>query len=118
MARTDPCFFPFDNFYLGFSGNIMPCCHLRSDRAEHENYRIGNLRNFGSIFEAFTSAGAAAWRREMVHNNPKSYPCNDCAAPFMPDTEQARQIFERSHRRYVLKESQIDRQESHLDAGQ
>ena len=48
--RTAPCFFPFAHFHIGFSGNIVPCCHIRSDRPEHEEYLIGNLSEYGSIF--------------------------------------------------------------------
>jgi hypothetical protein len=104
-VRTDPCGSPFAHFVVGYAGNVVPCCQIRSDNAEHEPYRIGNLRGFGSIFRAFTSPAAVAWRRALVHDGAKAGPCETCSAPLRPDTEEARRIFRRAHRRCALGEA-------------
>ena len=99
--RTPGCFFPFAHFVMGFNGLIAPCCHIRSDRPEHKDYIYGNLRDYGSIFQAFTSAPAAAWRREMSSSQEKRSPCDTCAAGILPDPK-SREAFEQAHRRHVL----------------
>jgi hypothetical protein len=78
--RKAPCTFPFIHFVIGYNGMIAPCCHIRSDRPEHASYVYGNLRDYGSIFQAFTSAPAAAWRRELATTLEKRSPCDTCSA--------------------------------------
>ncbi|WP_367183178.1 SPASM domain-containing protein [Cypionkella sp.] len=59
---------------MGFNGNVVPCCHIRSDRPEHAKNVIGNLGRSASIFDIFFSEKAAAWRRGLVHNGPNPAP--------------------------------------------
>lgn len=99
-VRTDPCYFPFAHFYVGFSGNIVPCCHIRSDRPEHERYLIGNLKNYDTIYQAFTSEAAVGWRRELVHNMPKKSPCDTCSVAPLPHPRSA-QLFQQAYEKYV-----------------
>ncbi|MDB5436319.1 MAG: hypothetical protein JWR47_2576 [Phenylobacterium sp.] len=98
--RTASCFFPFAHFVIGFNGLIAPCCHIRSDRPEHKPYIYGNLRDYDSIFQAFTSAPAAAWRRELVGGQEKRRPCDTCSAGVLQKPED-RDAFAEAHRRYV-----------------
>ncbi len=79
-VRTLPCHFPFAHFYVGFEGDIVPCCHIKGDRPEHKDYRIGALRDYGSIFEAFAGRTAVEWRRHLISFQPKSGPCSTCTA--------------------------------------
>ena len=99
--RTAPCFFPFAHFIIGFSGNIVPCCHIRSDRPEHEDYLIGNLSEYGSIFQAFAGQRAASWRRELVNSQEKKKPCDTCTAAFLQGP-QAAAAFDQAWREHVL----------------
>jgi radical SAM protein with 4Fe4S-binding SPASM domain len=99
--RTAPCFFPFAHFHIGFSGNIVPCCHIRSDRPEHEEYLIGNLTEYGSIFQAFAGQRAAGWRRELVGAQEKKKPCDTCTAAFLQGPEAAA-AFDRAWREHLL----------------
>jgi hypothetical protein len=79
--RTDPCTFVFAHVIMGFTGNVVPCCHIRSDRPEHAAHVIGNLGQAKSIFDIFFSAKAAAWRRGLIHDRAKTGPCATCTAP-------------------------------------
>ena len=99
--RSAPCFFPFAHFHIGFSGNVVPCCHIRSDRPEHAPYLYGNLRDYGSIFQAFASEKAAAWRRELVGPQEKRSPCDSCTAAFLQAPEAA-SAFDKAWRQHVL----------------
>lgn len=80
--RTDPCNFPFAHFTMGYSGNIVPCCHIVSDAPAHEHLRIGNLADFDSIYQAYASEKAAAWRRALIGYGEKAEPCRSCSVPF------------------------------------
>ena len=81
--RTDPCSFVFSHVHMGFGGNVVPCCHIRSDRPEHAAHVVGNLDRAASIFDIFFGARAAAWRRALINDRVKSGPCATCTAPVM-----------------------------------
>lgn len=99
--RSAACFFPFAHFVMSFNGLIAPCCHIRSDRPEHRDYIYGNLRDYGSIFQAFTSGPGAAWRRELSSSREKRSPCDTCAAGILTNATATRQ-FEDAHQRHVV----------------
>ena len=98
-ARTHPCHFPFGHFHVGFSGNVTPCCHVRSDSAAHAEYLYGNLDGFESIFQAWAGNNGAAWRRELITPLPKKSPCNTCSVGFLDGgaavLQQARVVWQR-----------------------
>lgn len=100
-ARTAPCHFPFAHFHVGFSGNVTPCCHIRSDAAEHAQFLYGNLSEFGSIYEVWASQVGAAWRRELISSMPKRSPCNTCSVGFLDGKERSRAQAEFVWRRLV-----------------
>lgn len=100
-VRTAPCTFVFQHLHVGYTGNVVPCCHIRSDRPEHAAHVIGNVAEAGSIFPIFGSAKAAAWRRGMINNRPKSGPCAHCTAPMIPGDANALAQFARADRDYA-----------------
>ena len=77
--RTASCHLVFAHFSVGFSGNVTPCCHVRSDSPENSEYLYGNLDQFDSIFQAWGSQEGAAWRRELITDLPKREPCATCS---------------------------------------
>lgn len=105
-VRTAPCHFPFAHFHVGFSGNVTPCCHVRSDSPEHAGYIYGNLDDYGSIFEAWASRNGAAWRSELITDQPKRSPCDTCTVGFLNgdanSLQQARAIWLRHVQNGVL----------------
>ncbi len=100
--RTAPCYFPFAHFYVGYGGNIVPCCHIRSDAAAHQPYVIGNVRDFGSIFEAFASERAVAWRRHLISLEEKKEPCRSCSVSFLSAKPEDLDRLRKIHREQVL----------------
>lgn len=82
-VRTKPCHFPFFHFHIGYTGNVVPCCHILSDHPDHAAFRIGNLADFQSIYLAYTSAAAVAWRRHLAGFAEKRDPCTTCDAVFL-----------------------------------
>lgn len=83
--RSAPCSFPFQHFVVSYNGLVAPCCHIRSDRPEHERYIYGDLADYGSIFEIFTNAAAVAWRKEVGGLQEKRSPCDTCSAGVMKE---------------------------------
>lgn len=101
--RTNPCTFVFSHFHMGFGGNVVPCCHIRSDRPEHAQHVVGNLGGANSIFDIFFGGKAAAWRRALVDDRPKAGPCATCTAPVMiTHPPNWREILRSIHQRYVV----------------
>lgn len=107
--RTDPCTFVFSHFHMGFTGNVVPCCHIRSDRPEHAKHVVGNLEQSDSIFDIFFGEKAAAWRRGLIHNREKTGPCATCTAPVMINSPSNwREVLEATYQRHVVKVTQTD----------
>jgi len=90
-ARMAPCHFPFAHFHVGFSGNVTPCCHVRSDAPQHAGYLYGNLDQYGSIFQAWAGRQGAAWRSDLITDSPKRAPCDGCSVGFLDGSEKALQ---------------------------
>lgn len=100
--RTDPCSFVFQHLHMGFTGNVVPCCHIRSDRPEHAKHVIGNLDRAASIFDIFFSAKAAAWRRGLIHDRAKTGPCATCTAPVTVNAPNWRAALQSAYVRHVV----------------
>jgi hypothetical protein len=83
-VREAPCFFPFHTFNVSYGGNISPCCQIRGDIPIYADTIIGNIGAFDSIFDAYGSAKAADWRRDLYAASPKSGPCQHCHEGIVP----------------------------------
>ena len=97
--RTMPCHFPFAHFHMGYTGTVVPCCHIRSDSESHRSYRYGNLHDHGSIFEIYAGQVATDWRRHLVSFNPKMDPCRTCSVGFL---SQDPKVFEQVRRAWEM----------------
>jgi hypothetical protein len=75
-ARTAPCLVPFTNVYVDWTGNTVPCCNIRSDRAEHQGYVVSRLQEGTSIFDAYVALHG--WRKSLMRFGPKNSPCDTC----------------------------------------
>lgn len=76
LPRTAPCMIPFSNLYIDWTGDVMPCCNLRSDVPEHAPYSVCRLQDGHSIFQAF--AALHGWRTSLMRFGEKSGPCATC----------------------------------------
>jgi MoaA/NifB/PqqE/SkfB family radical SAM enzyme len=74
--RTAPCLIPFSNLYVDWTGDVVPCCNIRSDRPEHVQFVACRLQDGHSIFDAF--AALHSWRKGLMRFGPKSGPCATC----------------------------------------
>lgn len=76
--RTIPC--PEAEYYINISydGSVMPCCHMRPDNPEHQQYILGNV-NEQSIVDIYYSQKAEEFREKMRHENGDfPEPCKYC----------------------------------------
>jgi len=77
--RIAPCFIPTNGIYIDYNGSVMPCCNLRSDWKEHEQFILGELTDKNeTIFSIFNNKKANKFRKSVSKNGKKSYPCNTC----------------------------------------
>jgi len=73
-----PCREPFESFVLDYTGKVMPCCNLRSDFPEHQDFVVGDMLDEDlSIFDIYAGR-LAAWRKSMVGFEAKDSPCTTC----------------------------------------
>ena len=71
------CYYTFDKVSIDYSGNVMPCCHLRSDSDTHKSMILGDL-NEDNIFSIFTNNKTANTRKYLSDYSIKKEPCNTC----------------------------------------
>jgi len=67
-----------EQIHIDFNGEVMPCCNLRSDFEPHAPYSIGNI-NDESLIDIFFSEKARTFRRSLIDDEPKKFPCHDCS---------------------------------------
>ena len=78
QERTSPCREPFETFVIDYTGKVMPCCNLRSDFPQHQDFIVGDLNvNGASIFDIYVGR-LAGWRRSMIGFGTKEHPCATC----------------------------------------
>ncbi len=83
-VRVGPCRDPFETFVVDYTGAVMPCCALRSDLPQSEQFAAANLlASSTSIFDIYASQ-LSAWRRSLVGFGPKTSPCTTCSHRDMP----------------------------------
>ena len=91
--RTSPCLEPFTHFTVNYNGQVVPCCHIRSDAAAHKNHVICDLHEVDTIFDAYAHARLVEWRRSLASFGEKSSPCGTCDNAVIPDTWATRRRF-------------------------
>lgn len=83
--RVGPCREPFETFVVDYTGKVMPCCNLRSDFPEHQDFVAGDLSKEGSsIFDIYAES-LAGWRKSMIGFDTKASPCTTCKHRDVPD---------------------------------
>lgn len=76
--RTSPCLSPFAYVYVDYTGQVMPCCNLRSDLPAHADAVIADLNQTDDIFSVYAGAHLSAWRRSLVGFGSKGGHCASC----------------------------------------
>jgi len=75
--RNMPCYIPFTNMYIDYSGNVVPCCNFRSDIEAHKNFILGNIAD-NTLAEIFSNTVITKLRRELVRYDVSIEPCASC----------------------------------------
>ena len=72
------------------------------DNEEHRPYRTGNLRDFPSLYQAYTSGKLAGWRRHLISTKEKEGPCKTCTVHFITNEPAKLAQMERAYQQYVV----------------
>jgi len=75
--RRAPCYAPFFELNVDYSGDVVPCCNMNSDVPAHRPYVMGNVRQ-KSIADIYFSEGADGFRRSVLKDCPDPAPCARC----------------------------------------
>ena len=78
IVRTEPCVMPVVEMQIETDGTMMPCCHLRSDVAEHKGCSLGRLTPESDLFTEWTNATYVGWRKSMSSHGAKGGVCATC----------------------------------------
>ncbi len=114
--RIAPCLIPFSNLYVDWTGDVVPCCNIRSDRAEHAQYVACRLQDGHSIFEAF--AALHGWRKSLMRFGEKAAPCSTCRYDEDSVSESQAGELERIHGRLLGVLASSDAIRSALSSGE
>lgn len=78
QERTSPCREPFETFVIDYTGKVMPCCNLRSDFPQHQDFIVGDLINKETNIFGIYAGRLAGWRKSMIGFGTKEHPCATC----------------------------------------
>jgi radical SAM protein with 4Fe4S-binding SPASM domain len=76
--RTSPCVSPFKQMFIDWTGDVLPCCNLRSDIQSHKNYILGNVKN-SPLQDIFFSDTSSKVRKMLAGFGEKTGPCTYCS---------------------------------------
>lgn len=89
FRRRSPCFTVFSELQIECDGTIVPCCNIRGDNPAHRDYLVGVIGRDGSIFDIWSNATMAAWRRSLFLFGDKDAPCSTCTYRVQLETPTA-----------------------------
>lgn len=93
--RRSPCLQPFSRLYIDWTGDVFPCCNLRTDFPGHRDYVLGNVK-VSSLREVYFSAKANALRRHLAVVGEKAGVCRTCAFDVMCSNKSARKLLDKT----------------------
>lgn len=64
------------NLTIDYQGNVMPCCHMRSDNIQHQDFILGNLNN-SSLVDIYTSNKFLELKDNLLNSSFPSV-CKNC----------------------------------------
>lgn len=96
--RTSPCMSPFRRMYVDWTGDVLPCCNLRSDIGSHKDYIMRNIKN-SSLQDIFFSNVANRIRRGLADYSEKTGPCRYCKFDLFYSNDKAEKLMEETARR-------------------
>ncbi len=79
FRRRSPCFAVFSELQIECNGTVVPCCNIRSDNPEHRDYTVGVIGRDGGVFDIWSNAAMAQWRRSLFAFGDKDAPCSSCS---------------------------------------
>ena len=77
QSRKSACSLPFNQFIIGHTGEVMPCCVLVHDDINHKESVVGDL-NKNTIFEIYTNEKYVNFRKSLLNLKEKKGPCKTC----------------------------------------
>jgi radical SAM protein with 4Fe4S-binding SPASM domain len=80
--------------FIDWTGDVMPCCNLRSDIDSHKSYILGNIKN-SSLQNIFFSPLANKLRQHLVNFSEKRGPCRRCGYDVFYHSKKAEKLMNR-----------------------
>ena len=97
-VRRSPCESPFSRLYVDWTGDVFPCCNLRTDVPAHKDYVMGNA-NDHALMDIFFSKTANFMRRELAVVSDKTGVCRSCKFDIMCSNQHAESLLNKTMNR-------------------
>lgn len=98
--RISPCISPFRRMFIDWTGDVLPCCNLRSDIESHKSYILGNVKN-SSLQDIFFSDVANKVRRILADFSEKQGPCRHCRFDLFLSSNRAKKLMGQTIRKII-----------------
>jgi len=77
--RDYPCYKPFREFSIYYTGDVYPCCNLLPDIDTERKYALGHILKEESIFAIYNNELSKRWRASLFGFSNKKKPCDKCS---------------------------------------
>lgn len=91
--RNTPCTIATNQVIINYKGEMLPCCHIRSDYDKHASFVFATLQKKpASLFEAYFSKKSLAWKKSLLSfDTTFESPCTNCLFHPVADNEVTRE---------------------------
>ncbi len=93
-VRRSPCMSPFSRLYVDWTGEVFPCCNLRTDYPGHKEYMLGNVNNT-PLMDIFYSKTSNFMRRHLAGVSDKTGVCRTCKFDLMCSNKAAENVLDK-----------------------
>jgi radical SAM protein with 4Fe4S-binding SPASM domain len=98
--RRSPCVSPFGRLFIDWSGDVLPCCNLRGDVAEHKSSIMGNVQQH-SLMDIYYSKISNQMRQCLASVSSKEGVCKTCQYDCFSSGPLSRHLMAKALRRIL-----------------
>ena len=100
--RLSPCRIPFNQLFIDWTGEVLPCCHLLGDIESHRKYILGNVKQ-NSLQDIFFSNISNSLRKHLSNFKPKTEVCRTCSYKSYIYSKSADKLMDNAFRSMLIK---------------
>jgi len=93
LVRNTPCTIATNQVIINHKGEMLPCCHIRSDYDKHASFVFATLQKSpSSLFTSYFSNKSLTWKKSLLSfDTTFESPCTNCLFHPVADNEVTRE---------------------------